>query len=206
MRPTKINKHPQSIRSARIIQPTLIMSVVRSSELRNRKNKTEESSRTMEFAGYHYPTSQLQMLDRSPTATPVHTRSGSPTRGKAMPHTVQEAEDFIGKLNDLMGPNISSEPSATEKPIGSIEPTAVSELDEKLVLKSVSATDGSATVSISTKIKYLVIYFAFNLGLTLFNKAVMIAVCVYVLFCLFLDFIWENFGGSRAFVLRVVVC
>ncbi|MCJ1468366.1 UAA transporter [Pseudocyphellaria aurata] len=151
------------------------MPPIRSSELRNRKKKTEKHSTAMHYSGYPYPTSQLQMLDRSPTATPIHTRSGSPTRGKVMPHTVEEADDFIGKLNDLMGPNPSSESSATEKPVGSKEPIAVTELDEKSALESVSATDGSATVSTSTKIKYLVMYFVFNLGLTLFNKAVMIA-------------------------------
>ena len=51
----------------------------------------------------------------------------------------------------------------------------LAETHEKQV--SVSVTDGSATVPTTTKLKYLVIYFAFNLGLTLFNKAVMIKVC-----------------------------
>lgn len=148
-----------------------------------------------EFAGYQYPTSQLQVLDRSPTATPVHTRSGSPTRGNAIPHTVGETTDFMGKLNDLMGPNVSLEPNAAGKPTGSNESVASTEPDEKLALRSVSATDGSSAVSISTKVKYLIIYFAFNLGLTLFNKAIMIAVCVCadLVFCRFFDCIWERF-------------
>lgn len=152
-----------------------------------------------DFSGYHYPTSQLQLLDRSPTATPVQTRSGSPPRGKAIPHTVEEATDFMSKLNDLMGPSVSSEPNAAEEPAGSDKPTVFTDPDEKLVLKSVSATDGSATVSTSTKVKYLTIYFAFNLGLTLFNKAIMIAVCVCadVAFFLCFNFLWERFCGSR---------
>lgn len=109
-----------------------------------------------------------------------------------MPHTVGEATDFMNKLNDLMGPSLSLEPNAAEKPTSSNNPIAFTEPDEKVLLRSVSTTDGSATVSTSTKVKYLIIYFAFNLGLTLFNKAVMIAVCVCAdpLFDLFFDFIF----------------
>lgn len=171
----------------------LIMSVVRSSDLRNRKKKIAMQPETTEFAGYHYSASQLQLLDRSPTATPVQTRSGSPARGKVMPHTVEEATDFMSKLNDLMGSSVSSEPIAAETPTGSNQPIAFAEPDEKLGLKPVSATDGSATISTSTKVKYLIIYFAFNLGLTLFNKAVMIAVgvCAEILCFLFFGFIWQ---------------
>lgn len=129
-----------------------------------------------DFAGYHYPASQLELLDRSPTATPVHTRSASPTRGKVMPHTVKEATNFESKLNDQMGSSVvSSESITTDTPSGSNKPITFAKPDEKLGLKPVSATDGSATVSTVTKVKYLIIYFTFNLGLTLFNKAVMIA-------------------------------
>ncbi|KAL8710892.1 MAG: hypothetical protein Q9225_007216 [Loekoesia sp. 1 TL-2023] len=41
-------------------------------------------------------------------------------------------------------------------------------------LTKVNAIDGSGTISITAKIKILLIYFIFNLGLTLYNKAVMI--------------------------------
>lgn len=43
-------------------------------------------------------------------------------------------------------------------------------------LRSVSSTDGSERVSIFTKARYLIFYFAFNLALTLFNKALLIEV------------------------------
>lgn len=161
------------------------MSVVRSSDLRHRKKKIKMQPQATDFAGYHYPASQLELLDRSPTATPVHTRSASPTRGKVMPHTVKEATNFESKLNDQMGSSVvSSESITTDTPSGSNKPITFAKPDEKLGLKPVSATDGSATVSTVTKVKYLIIYFTFNLGLTLFNKAVMIAVgvCSLVLF------------------------
>lgn len=181
----------------------LMMSVVFSSEFRNRKNKTEMQPQTTDFASYHYPASQMQLLDRSPTATPIQTRSGSPTRGMVIPHTVEETTNFMNRLNDLMGPSLSLEPNAAEKPASSNKPIAFTEPDEKVVLKSVSTTDGSATVATSTKVKYLIIYFAFNLGLTLFNKAVMIAVCVCadLSFVLFLDFIF-----GRDFVKQEMCC
>ena len=173
------------------------MPPIRSKDFRNRKERPKMQPQTTEFGGYHYPTSQLQLLDRSPTATPVQTRSGSPTRGKVMPHTVEEAADFMNKLDDLMGPNFSSGPDGAETRLGSSKPIELTEPDEKLVLKPVSATDGSAAISTSTKVKYLIVYFAFNLGLTLFNKAIMIAVCdsADMWFCL-LYFILERSCGS----------
>ena len=44
---------------------------------------------------------------------------------------------------------------------------------------AVSITDGSAMVPATTKMSCLVIYLFFNLGITLFNKALMIKVCRY---------------------------
>ncbi len=41
----------------------------------------------------------------------------------------------------------------------------------------VAVADGSATVPTRVKLIYLAIYFILNLGLTLYNKAVMIKVC-----------------------------
>lgn len=43
-------------------------------------------------------------------------------------------------------------------------------------LRSVSSTDGSERVSTFTKARYLIVYFLFNLALTLFNKALLIEV------------------------------
>ncbi|KAL8803393.1 MAG: hypothetical protein Q9182_003191 [Xanthomendoza sp. 2 TL-2023] len=45
-------------------------------------------------------------------------------------------------------------------------------------MAQVSAMDGSAGVSAASKIQVLLVYFAFNLGLTLYNKAIMIRVSV----------------------------
>lgn len=42
----------------------------------------------------------------------------------------------------------------------------------------VAVADGSATVPAKVKLIYLAIYFLLNLGLTLYNKAVMIKVCL----------------------------
>lgn len=43
-------------------------------------------------------------------------------------------------------------------------------------LRSVSSIDGSERVSTFTKARYLILYFVFNLALTLFNKALLIEV------------------------------
>ncbi|KAL8732635.1 MAG: hypothetical protein Q9166_002610 [cf. Caloplaca sp. 2 TL-2023] len=52
--------------------------------------------------------------------------------------------------------------------------TLVPEHFEVEGMAQVSSIDGSASVSAAAKIQVLLIYFAFNLGLTLYNKAVMI--------------------------------
>lgn len=124
-----------------------------------------------------------------------------------MPHTVEEAADFMSKLDDLMGPSFSSAPDGAEKRIGSNKPIASTEPDEKFVLKSVSATDGSAAISTSTKVKYLVVYFVFNLGLTLFNKDIMIAVChfVYFLISFWRDFVEAGNVLLETLLFRVVL-
>lgn len=48
--------------------------------------------------------------------------------------------------------------------------------DAGSMLRSVSSTDGSERVSTFTKARYLIVYFVFNLALTLFNKALLIEV------------------------------
>ncbi len=54
--------------------------------------------------------------------------------------------------------------------------TSVTEPSEVEGMAQVNTIDGSASVSAASKIQVLLIYFAFNLGLTLYNKAVMIRV------------------------------
>lgn len=56
-------------------------------------------------------------------------------------------------------------------------------------LRSVSSTDGSERVSTFTKARYLIVYFVFNLALTLFNKVLLIEV---KLLCQ----LWFFFGKS----------
>lgn len=46
-------------------------------------------------------------------------------------------------------------------------------------LRSVSSIDGSERVSTFIKARYLILYFVFNLALTLFNKALLIEVMLY---------------------------
>lgn len=85
----------------------------------------------------------------SPTPTPFNTRPASPALGD--PSIPLETASFpIARLEEL------------------------AQTHGKQV--STSITDGSATIPTATKLRYLVVYFLFNLGLTLFNKAVMIQV------------------------------
>ena len=86
----------------------------------------------------------------SPTPTPYPTPTGTPSYG--VPVCSPEPASFpIAKLEELARTHGKQVP--------------------------VNISDGSATVPAITKLRYLAIYFAFNLGLTLFNKAVMIQVC-----------------------------
>lgn len=98
---------------------------------------------------------QSHVLDCSPTPTPHHTRAGSPARGKLLAHTSEQASQNIAILHAAIK-----------------EPARVS---ESLKIP-VSVVDGSANVSGATKVKYLIIYSVFNLGLTFYNKAIMIKV------------------------------
>lgn len=86
----------------------------------------------------------------SPTPTPYPTRSGTPSHG-VLVCSPEPASFPIAKLEKLARTHGKQVP--------------------------VNISDGSATVPAITKLKYLAVYFAFNLGLTLFNKAVMIQVC-----------------------------
>ncbi|KAL9581300.1 MAG: hypothetical protein Q9212_003976 [Teloschistes hypoglaucus] len=158
--------------------------------------------------GFH----DLNDLDFSPTQTPAQTRSVSPVRGQHMPHSYNEAADFVTKLNTIVETEGTSDASkasivqiknASESaPVIAYAPIpALIKLDtdassfeskeKKSVVVSppftpiksamegytkVNALDGSASTSAASKIQILLVYFAFNLGLTLYNKAVMIKV------------------------------
>ncbi|MCJ1402623.1 UAA transporter [Xylographa trunciseda] len=87
-------------------------------------------------------------LNCSPTTTPFQTRSASPVYDLPGHHSRFEAEAAIHSMKSIVQ----------------------SRLSEKV---DVSTVDGSATVSNSTKSQALALYFIFNLGLTLFNKAAM---------------------------------
>ena len=50
-------------------------------------------------------------------------------------------------------------------------------LPRMTVRHDAGVADGSASVPTWIKCKYLAVYFLFNLGLTLYNKAVMVQVC-----------------------------
>ncbi|KAL8838611.1 MAG: hypothetical protein Q9176_005008 [Flavoplaca citrina] len=144
------------------------------------------------------------LLEYSPTATPAHTRSASPLRGTVMPHSSREAAEFVSKLNDItevreaddafsfrVDPKIrtkedlyflasnetttNNETPNTHAYGGRRDSTDLIAEDEELDgMAQVSSIDGSASVTVASKVQVLLIYFAFNLGLTLYNKAVMI--------------------------------
>ncbi|KAL9610202.1 MAG: hypothetical protein Q9167_005079 [Letrouitia subvulpina] len=137
---------------------------------------------------------ELGELDCSPTQTPYQTRSASPNKGRLMSHTVQDADAFMTRLHNLV-------PESKQAAAGDIRVSEKSqdsnERDHRNVLKAeiadalhgqalanssspakdgltrVGILDGSADVSTATKVRLIVIYFVFNLGLTLYNKAVM---------------------------------
>lgn len=158
----------------------------------------------------------LHELDCSPTQTPAQTRSASPVRGHHMPHTCQQAADFVLKLNDIVetgetgdatnilaglgketsekavlvgygtlpaASSFSTRTSSTEIAIKSTmsEASALVSSPVKMErLTKVNAIDGSGSTSTASKVQILLVYFAFNLGLTLYNKAVMIKVSIFL--------------------------
>jgi hypothetical protein len=104
----------------------------------------------------NYTQSPSSSMEQSPTATPHHTRAGSPVRGKLLGHTDKEATQTVAVLNALMN--------------------STGGASKEMKMMRVSFVDGSASVSVATKLKFLTAYFIFNLGLTLYNKAIMIKV------------------------------
>ena len=119
-----------------------------------------------------------ELIDRSPTATPFETRSGSPARGNRMPHTLQEAEVAVERLHAFLSGEVISPAAAMELAIPDQQSASIKP-KEVYMMETVGAADGSISVSVITKIKLLMVYFAINLGLTLFNKAIMIKVRVH---------------------------
>ena len=87
-------------------------------------------------------------LNCSPTTTPFQTRAASPVHYLPDQHPQFEPEVAIDSMRSFIQSRIL----------------------EKV---DVSSVDGSATVSNSSKSQALALYFVFNLGLTLFNKAAM---------------------------------
>lgn len=104
-----------------------------------------------------FPPFQTQSVEQSPTATPHHTRAGTPIHEKLLDRSGSETKETMAALNALMKPSYGTH--------------------EEMELTRVSLVDGSADVSVATKLNYLMIYLVLNLGLTLYNKAVMIQVC-----------------------------
>ena len=89
--------------------------------------------------------------NESPVQTPLNTRVGSPIHGPSSTHTQVEGHDAINNI-------------------------CLAWKARRANQAVVSDVDGSATVPALVKLRYLAIYFAFNLGLTLYNKGVMIQV------------------------------
>ena len=104
-----------------------------------------------------FPPFHTQSVEHSPTATPHHTRAGTPIHGRLLDRSGTETKETMAALNALMKPSYGT--------------------SEETKLTRVSMVDGSADVSIATKLNFLMVYLIFNLGLTLYNKAVMIQVC-----------------------------
>ncbi|MCJ1395109.1 UAA transporter [Xylographa bjoerkii] len=87
-------------------------------------------------------------LNCSPTTTPFQTRAASPVHENPGHHSQFEAEAAIDSMKSI------------------IQSRMLQKVD-------VGTVDGSATVSSYAKSQALALYFVFNLGLTLFNKAAM---------------------------------
>ena len=89
-----------------------------------------------------------QDLNESPTTTPFHTRSTTPSQDVPRPHSAVDSRATVAGLFSVLGERHSN-------------------------LAEVGVVDGSVTVPAAVKLKYLGVYFALNLGLTFFNKIVM---------------------------------
>ena len=98
--------------------------------------------------GSHEPVQEYhQDLNESPTTTPFHTRSTTPSQDVPRPHTAVDSRATVAGLLSVLG--------------------------ERHGHAEVGVVDGSAIVPALIKLKYLGLYFALNLGLTFFNKIIM---------------------------------
>ena len=98
------------------------------------------------------PASRLQTPDHSPTSVSSLIHPKPPSRSPKLPQHLADAEDTRTTLSALL-------PSRVNKMV------------------PVSVVDGSANTSFATKLCWLIIYFMFNLGMTLSNKAILSQVC-----------------------------
>lgn len=116
-----------------------------------------------------------ELIDCFPNARPSEPPSGSPARGRRVQGSIQEAEAAMEKLLDLMSRDLMSQAAAIglatlKEHRASIGPCKNFDMD------TVGMADSSTNVSVATKVKVLIVYFTFNLGLTLFSKAIMVKV------------------------------
>lgn len=86
-------------------------------------------------------------LNESPTTTPFQTRAASPIHSRHLPHSPTEAHVNLDTLASIF-----RRKEANNLPTNMV--------------------DGSGAVPVATKIQYLMIYLAFNLGLSLHSKAI----------------------------------
>lgn len=129
----------------------------RLTKLRERRSLEKMSPQmSLQMSALHgsFPPSQTQSVEHSPTATPHHTRAGTPVHEKLLDRSGSETDETMAALNALIKPSGDNPQEAK--------------------MSRVSLADGSADVSFATKLNFLLAYLVFNLGLTLYNKAVMI--------------------------------
>ena len=94
-------------------------------------------------------------LNESPTTTPFQTRAASPVHTLPAVHSLSEVQTAMENI-------------------------VLFHRRREVDRVAVSVVDGSVNVPTSAKMKYLAIYFLFNLFLTLFNKALMTSVSTQV--------------------------
>ena len=89
-----------------------------------------------------------QDLNESPTTTPFHTRSTTPSQDFPRLHSAVDSRATVASLLSVVRERRDNR-------------------------AEVGVVDGSATVPATIKLKYLAVYFVLNLGLTFFNKIIL---------------------------------
>lgn len=94
-------------------------------------------------------------------------------------HTLSNNPDKSTVTQDFDKQHSTAESTASKltREIHSFVPSPTTVQAKLGGLAKTSAIDGSSSVSTTSKLQILLVYFMFNLGLTLYNKAVMIMVC-----------------------------